>query len=176
VGGPLLFSAVLGASHLVVSPPSRFMPVKHTTEQSRASSGLPRASFTVASNPMVESACSGICAPGPPSWQVGPRIAVCSAARCVQLCNPALTAISVPALQWQGKVHFGVILGWSVLAAIVLWCAPLPASCFMLHGCLLADSCSVASSALHNCTLHIGRCLLESSTSRLPSLPASYDC
>jgi uncharacterized iron-regulated membrane protein len=38
---------------------------------------------------------------------------------------PFRCSTSLRALQWQGKVHFGVILGWSVLAAIVLWCVPI---------------------------------------------------
>ncbi len=53
--------------------------------------------------------------------------------------------------QWQGKVHFGIILGWSVLAAIVLW--------FVVNN-IAGDSPDVRKCDLSSCYCVLGYALL----------------
>ncbi len=54
-------------------------------------------------------------------------------------------------LQWQGKVHFGIILGWSVLAAMVLW--------FVVKN-IAGDSPDVRACNLSSCYSVLGYALL----------------
>lgn len=54
-------------------------------------------------------------------------------------------------MQWQGKVHFGIILGWSVLSAIVLW--------FVVKN-ISGDSADTRSCNLGSCYSVLGYALL----------------
>ncbi len=54
-------------------------------------------------------------------------------------------------MQWQGKVHFGIILGWSVLAAMVLW--------FVVKN-ISGDSPDVRACTLSSCYSVLGYALL----------------
>lgn len=54
-------------------------------------------------------------------------------------------------LQWHGKVHFGIILGWSVCAAIALW--------FVAKN-IAGDSPDVHACDLYSCYCVLGYCLL----------------
>ena len=53
--------------------------------------------------------------------------------------------------QWHGKVHFGIILGWSVLAALALW--------FVAKN-IAGDSPDVVACDLYSCYCVLGYCLL----------------
>ena len=53
--------------------------------------------------------------------------------------------------QWHGKVHFGIILGWSVCAAIALW--------FVAKN-IAGDTPDVAACDLYSCYCVLGYCLL----------------
>lgn len=70
-------------------------------------------------------------------------------------------------LVWQGKVHFGVILGWSVLAAIVLW--------FVVRN-IAGDSPDVRKCDLSSCYSCLGYALLPMVAFSLLSilLPKGY--
>ena len=54
--------------------------------------------------------------------------------------------------QWRGKVHFGIILGWSVLAAFALW--------FVAKN-IAGDAAEHSISCdLYSCYCVLGYCLL----------------
>jgi len=61
------------------------------------------------------------------------------------------TILGISHLLWHGKVHFGIILGWSVLAAIALW--------FVAKN-IAGDSPDVGACDLYSCYCVLGYCLL----------------
>lgn len=96
MGGALVFVLLLGGLHLLVSggvvPPG-------IVWHAGCAQGLP---------------CS------PPTrrcWAYGP--AACLV--CAVPHTPPLPAPQLPATAQMGKLHFGIILGWSVVHSMVLW-------------------------------------------------------